>query len=136
MSTHSIDESTVPTREPPTEVKGSAARGVWAGLGPLVLLAVFVVLAAVLTALARQLAAGSGFFAQQQAVLGTLIAGLVLAIVVFAIAVWRVLRRVVAWQRAGAVVQAKAALWALGATALVIVLPILLGLLLPQYPAP
>jgi hypothetical protein len=69
-------------------------------------------------------------------VLSTLIAGLVLAIVVFAIAVWRVLRRVAAWQQAGAAVQANAALWALGATALVIVIPVLLAILLPQYPAP
>ena len=136
MSTHSIDESTVPAREPSAEVKGSAVRGAWVGLGPLGILAGFVALAVVLTALARQLAAGSGFFAQQEAVLSTLIAGLVLAIVVFAIAVWRVLRRVAAWQQAGAAVQANAALWALGATALIIVIPVLLGLLLPQYPAP
>ena len=68
--------------------------------------------------------------------LGTLIAGLVLAIVVIAIAVWRVLRRVAAWQQAGAAVQANAALWALGATALVIVIPILLAILLPQHPFP
>ena len=136
MSTHSIDESTVPAREPSAEVKGSAVRGAWVGLGPLGLLAGFVALAVVLTALAHQLAAGAGFFVQQQAVLGTLIAGLVLAIVVIAIAVWRVLRRVAAWQQAGAAVQANAALWALGATALVIVIPILLAILLPQHPFP
>jgi hypothetical protein len=136
MSTHSIEDSTVPTREPSAEVKGSTVRGAWVGLGPLGLLAGLVALAVVLTALARLLADGAGFFAQQQAVLGTLIAGLVLAIVVFAIGVWRVLRRVAAWQQAGAVVQANAALWALGATALVIVIPILLGLLLPQHPFP
>lgn len=136
MSTHSIEDSTVPTREPSAEVKGSAVRGAWVGLGPLGLLAGFVALAVVLTALARLLAAGAGFFAQQQAVLGTLVAGLVLAIVIFAIGIWRVLRRVAAWQRDGAVVQANSALWALGATALVIVIPILLGLLLPQHPFP
>ena len=68
--------------------------------------------------------------------MGTLIAGLVLAIVVFAIAVWRVLRRVAAWQQAGAAVQADAALWALGATSLVIVIPILLAILLPLHPFP
>jgi hypothetical protein len=98
MSTHSIDESTIPAREPSSEVTGSAVRGAWVGLGPMGILAGFVALAVVLTALARQLAAGSGFFAQQEAALSTLIAGLVLAIVVFAIAVWRVLRRVAAWQ--------------------------------------
>ncbi len=136
MSTHSLDESPVPARASSAEMKGSAARGAWVGLGPLGLLAVFVALAVILTALARQLAAGSGFFAQQQAELSTLIAGLVLAIVVFAIAVWRVLRQVAAWQQAGAAVQANAALWALGTTALVIVIPILLAILLPQHPFP
>jgi hypothetical protein len=47
-----------------------------------------------------------------------------------------VLRRVAAWQQAGAAVQADAALWALGATSLVIVIPILLAILLPQHPFP
>jgi ABC-type nickel/cobalt efflux system permease component RcnA len=136
MSTHSIKDSTVPTQEPSTEVKGSAIRGALIGLIPLGLLAGCVALAVVLTMLARQLVAGSGFFVQQQAALITLIVGLVLAILVFAIACWRVLRQVAAWQRTGVAVQANAALWALGATALVIVVPVLLALLLPQYPFP
>src|SRR5579859_6629022 len=136
MSTYSIDESTVPAREPAAEVKSPVVRGAWVGLVPLGLLAGFVALAVVLTALARQLAVGSGFFTQKQAALIILIAGLVLAIVVFALAVWRVLRRVAAWQQAGAAVQANAALWALGTTALVIVIPILLAILLPQHPFP
>lgn len=136
MSTHSIEDSTAPVGQPSAERTGSAVRGALIGLGPLGLLAGFVALAVVLTALARALVADAGFFAQQQAALSTLIAGLVLAILIFAIAVWRVLRRVAAWQQAGAAVQASAALWALGTTALVIVIPILLALLLPQHPAP
>lgn len=136
MSTHSIEDSTAPVGQPSAERTGSAVRGALIGLGPLGLLAGFVALAVVLTALARALVADAGFFAQQQAALSTLIAGLVLAILIFAIAVWRVLRRVAAWQQAGAAVQASAALWVLGATALVIVIPILLALLLPQHPAP
>ena len=136
MSTHSIDESTVAAREPSAEVKGSAIHGVLIGLIPLGLLAGVVLVVIVITALARELATGGGFFVQQQAALITLIVGLVLAIVVFAIAVWRVLRRVAAWQQTGVVVQAKAALWALGATALVIVIPVLLAILLPQHPFP
>jgi uncharacterized membrane protein YidH (DUF202 family) len=136
MSTHLIEESTTAVREPSAEVKGSAVRGALIGLIPLGLLAGCVALAVVLTALARQLVTGSGFFVQQQAALSTLIVGLVLAIAVFALAVWRVLRRVAAWQRTGVAVQANAALWALSATALVIVVPVLLGLLLPQHPFP
>src|SRR5271157_2550103 len=136
MSTHSIDESTVPAREPSSEVTGSAMHGALIGLIPLGLLASVVAIVLGLTALARQLVAASGFFVQQQTALIVLIVGLVLAIVVFAIAVWRVLRRVAVWQQTGTAMQAKAALWALGATALVIVLPVLLAVLLPQHPAP
>ena len=136
MSTHSIKDSTALAREPSTQVTGDAWRGALIGLIPLGLLAGCVALALAITALIRQLVSGSGFFVQQQAALVTLIAGLVLAIVVFAIACWRVMRRVAAWQSAGIVLQANAALWALGATALVIVIPVLLGLLLPQHPFP
>ncbi len=74
--------------------------------------------------------------AQGSRAVSMLIAGLVLAIAVFALAVWRVLRRVAAWQRARLIEQANAVLWALGATALVIVIPVLLALLLPQHPFP
>ena len=136
MSTRSIDESIVVAREPSAEVKGSAIHGVLIGLITLGLLVGFVALALVLTALARQLVAGSGFFVQQEAALSTLIAGLVLATAIFAIACWRVLRRVAAWQQSGIAVQANAALWALGTTALVIAIPILLAILLPQHPFP
>ena len=136
MSTHSIDESTAPTPQQSVEVKGSAIHGVLVGLIPLGLLAGVVLIVVVITALARELTAGGGFYVQQQAALITLIVGLVLAIVVFAIACWRVLRQVALWQKAGVAVQAAATLWTLGFTALVIISPILLALLLPQHPAP
>ena len=135
MSTHSIDETTVPTPQP-VEVKGSAIHGVLIGLIPLGLLAGFVLIAVVATALARELTAGGGFYVQQQAALITLIVGLVLAIVVFAIACWRVLHQVGLWQKTGVAIQATATLWTLGFTALIIISPILLAILLPQHPAP
>ena len=136
MSTHLIEESTTAVREPSAEVKGSAVLGALIGLIPLGLVAGVVLVALVVTALARVLVADAGFFVQQQTALITLLAGLVLAIVVFALAVWRVVRRVAAWQRTGVAVQANAALWALGGTALVIVVPVLLAVLLPQHPFP
>ena len=136
MSTHSIDESTAPAPQQSVEVKGSAIHGVLIGLIPLGLLAGVVLVAVVITALARELTAGGGFYAQQQAALITLIVGLVLAIAVFAIACWRVLRQAALWQKAGVAIQATATLWTLGMTALVIISPILLALLLPQHPAP
>ncbi len=136
MSTHSINETSVPAQEPSSQLRGSVIRGVWTGLTPLALLAVFVTIALVTTAIARQLVADSGFAVQGQVALINLAAGLILAIAVFAVAVWRVLRRVALWQQIGESVQAKATLWTLTATALIIVVPVLLAVLLPQSPAP
>ena len=135
MSTHSIEETATPAQQP-VEAKGSALHGVLFGLIPLGLLAGVVLLAIIATAIARELTAGGGFYVQQEAALITLIVGLVLAVVVFAIACWRVLHQVGLWQKAGAAVQAAATLWTLGFTALVIISPILLALLLPQHPYP
>ena len=135
MSTHSIDETTTPAPQS-VEAKGSALHGVLIGLIPLGLLAGIVLIAVVATALARELTAGGGFYVQQEAALITLIVGVVLAIVVFAIACWRVLHQVGLWQKAGVAVQATATLWTLGFTALVVISPILLALLLPQHPFP
>ena len=136
MSTHPIDETNAPRRELAIEPKGSIWHGVLVGLIPLGLLAGIVVITLLVTALARQLVAGSGFFVQQQTALIALIVGLVLAIVVYALAIWRVLRHVKIWQQEGIIAQANATLWALTATALITVLPVLLAIILPQHPAP
>ncbi len=136
MSTHSIDESTIPGQTPSSELTSSAWRGALIGLVPLGLLIGIVVVSLLLTALAHQIFAASGFFAQQQASVIVLIVGLVLAVAVYAVATWRVLRRVGIWQQERAAIQARAALWVLAVTALVVVVPVLLALLLPQHPAP
>jgi hypothetical protein len=136
MSTHSIEKTTAPEPQQAVEAKGNVLDRVLIGLIPLGLLAVIVLLAVVSTALAREVTAGGGFYAQQQAALVTLVVGLVLAVVGFAIACWRVLHQVGLWQKAGKAVQAAATLWTLGCTALVVLSPILLALLLPQHPAP
>ncbi len=136
MSTHSMYESTVPVHTSAAELTGSAWRGALIGLVPLWLLIVMVAATLLLTVLARQLAADAGFSVQQQAAVITLITGLMLAIAVLAVATWRVLRRVAIWQQGGATAQARATLWALGVTGLVIIGPVLLALLLPQHPFP
>ncbi|MBV9709140.1 MAG: hypothetical protein JO125_17235 [Chloroflexi bacterium] len=113
----------------------SALSGVFFGVVPLVLLVSVVVMALAGAAFVRQLVTASGFFVQQEAALIVLIAGFVLALVVFALAISQVLKRVARWQQDGAVRVAGFALWALGITALVVVLPVLLAVLLPQHPA-
>jgi hypothetical protein len=116
--------------------KGSALRGVLTGLIPLGLLLLVAAVTVLLTALARQLLASSGFFAQQQASVIVLIAGLIVALVIYIIAVVRTMRNITSWQRSGAIGQARAALFALGCTALVVLLPVVLAIVLPQNPAP
>ena len=125
-----------PAQNPSLQYKGGALRGVLIGLIPLGLLLLIVAVTVLLTALARQLVASSGFFAQQRASVIVLIAGLVVALVVYIIAIVRTLRSVTAWQRGGAGGQARAALLALGFTALVVLLPVVLASVLPQNPAP
>lgn len=111
-------------------------RGLLIGFVPLALLVVIVVIALTVTALIRQLFDQSGFFVVQQAALITLIAGLVIALVIFVVAIVLTLRRVTAWQQIGAMKSAKAALWALGITAFVVFLPVIVAFVLPQNPAP
>jgi len=65
-----------------------------------------------------------------------LIAGLLVALVVFIVAIVRTFRNITSWQRSGASGQARAALLALGCTALVLLLPVVLAIVLPQNPAP
>src|SRR5712692_1982309 len=133
MSTHSIDETTAPMQSRSPALARGVWRGILIGLIPLELLISMVIITVLLTAFARPLFASAGFFAQQQAEVIVLIVGLILTIAVFAVAIWRVLRRVAVWQQDGVIVQANATLWALGVTALVVVVPILLALLLPQH---
>src|SRR5437868_4253297 len=115
---------------------GSTLRGILVGLVPLVLLALSIVLELLLTAFARQWFAASGFFVRQQVALIVLISGFVLAVVIYALAIVLTLRRMKGWQEDGAVMWARSALWTLGITALIVVVPLLLAVLLPQHPAP
>ncbi len=106
------------------------------GLVPLVLLVLIIAVALALAALARQLLAASGFFAQQQAAVIILVAGFVLVLVAYVIAIFLTMRRIASWQQIGMAVWARAALWSLGITALIVILPFLVAILLPQHPAP
>ena len=113
-----------------------ALGGALLGLIPLVLLVLIVAIALALAALARQLFAASGFFAQQQAAVIILVAGFVLALVAYVIALVLTMRRIAGWQQNGIAARARASLWSLGITALIVILPFLVAILLPQHPAP
>ena len=111
-------------------------RGLLIGFVPLALLVVVVVIILAVIALIRQLFDPSGFFVVQQAALITLIAGLVIALVIFVVAIVLTLRRVAAWQQIGATKSSRAALWSLGITAFIVLLPVIVAFVLPQNPAP
>lgn len=136
MSTHSIEEGTVPARPTTSPTTGSAWRGVLVGLIPLGLLIAAVIVTTLLTALPRLLISNADFYTQQQASVIILIAGLVLSLALYIVALWRVLRVVNIWQQTRAMIQGRATLWALVLTALLVVVPVIVALLIPQYPAP
>jgi hypothetical protein len=115
---------------------GALRGGLATGLLPLAPLAGITILALALAAPARQLLAGQGFFAQQQAAVIVITLGLAAAAASYTVLCVRALRRVREWQQTGEAAQAAQALWALGGTALVVLLPLLLAILLPQHPAP
>ena len=117
-------------------LRGDVRRGLLVGIMPLVRLLVIVGLALLLTALGRILTAGQGFFTQQQVSVIVLGAGLLLAAAMYVAGCIRALRHVGQWQRTGDAAPAAVALWVLGATALLVLLPVLLALVLPQHPAP
>jgi hypothetical protein len=125
-----------PAQNPSVPDRVSTLRSFLIGLIPLSLLIFIVAATYLLTALARQLVASSGFFVQQQAAVIVLVVGLVAALAVFVFAIVCTIKRVKAWQQRGALGQARAALVALGFTALVVLLPVILTIVLPQHPAP
>jgi predicted transporter len=120
----------------PRALRGDVRRGLLVGLTPLARLVVIAGVALFLTALARALTTSLGFFTQQQVSVLVLGAGLLLAAVMFGAGCVRALRQVGRWQRARGAAPATVALWSLGATALLLLLPVLLAWLLPQHPAP
>lgn len=89
-----------------------------------------------LTAVARALTSGQSFATEQLATILTLALGLALGFVLYSIAIVRVWRRMTAWRLAGAVRRATGALRALAITALIVLLPVVLALVIPQHPAP
>lgn len=115
---------------------GSVGRGMLVGLIPLARLLVTVAIALGLTTLSRPLTAAQGFFFQQQVAVILLGVGLLAAGALYLAGCIRVMRRVAGWQRSGETAQAVGALWALGVTMLIVLLPVIVAIVLPQQPAP
>jgi hypothetical protein len=120
----------------PTGTIQDTVRGFLLGLSPLAPLAIIVLLTTVLTAVARQLTAGAGFYTQQWVAIILVALGLILAIVAVVVFSRRAFQTIKRWQATGMLQEANAALFGLVVVALVLVLPVLLAILVPQHPAP
>lgn len=128
--------STSSPAAPRTQAGGGFGSGFLTGIMPLAPIAVIVVVALILAALARLLMAGQGFATEQLVAVLIIALGLLGSVVAYIVGCRRALRQVRRWQEAGAAARANGALWGLVVVALVVLLPLLLAILIPQHPAP
>ena len=129
-------QSTTPATGTPHAGAAELWRGVLIGLIPLGVLAVIAAASVALTAVVRALTSGQDFSTEQLAVVLTLGIGLALGFVTYLIAIVWVWRRMTTWRLSGYARKAAGALWALAITALIVLLPVVLALVIPQHPAP
>jgi hypothetical protein len=105
-------------------------------LVPLAFVVPIISVALALAALARQLTAGQGFSTQQWAAVIVIALGLLAAAASYIISCVRTLQHIKLWQQLGQATQANGALWGLVVVALIVLLPVLLAVFIPQHPAP
>ena len=129
------ESPTAPPGAPPGAGQ-SLWRGVLLGLLPLACGAGLVAVTLALNALARQLTAESGFLFQRSLAQAILLAGMTLAALACALATLRLWRRILTWRQAGKSALARGAASGLLITALLLLMPLLLALFLPQHPTP
>ena len=121
---------------PQTSVAREIIHGVLVGLVPLLVLALLVTVTIVLTTLVRQSTLASGFFVWERNALIMLIAGLVLSLIVYIIALVKVLQTTARWITGRFTIRSAAALWTLAITAILVLSPVIIAIALPQSPAP
>ncbi len=85
---------------------------------------------------ARQLDASAPFAVQQQTSILIVVIGLALALIAYLATAWILFRRMTSWRMAGLETRIRVVLWALFITALIVLLPLIIAIVLPQHPAP
>ena len=115
---------------------GNARRGFARGLVPLLTLAGWVAATLFLTLAVRDMSIGLDVGIQQWIVVGVLANGLAVATIAYGITLWRAYRQWRAYLRQEDDAAAKGMLWALLATAAVVLLPVIIAALVPQHPIP
>lgn len=106
------------------------------GLLPLILLISISGLTYGTLLLTQQYLAASPFPLQQQASLVIITTGLLIALVAYIATAWRLFRHMRNWYQKGMVTRVKVTLLMLFITALIVLLPLIIALLIPQNPAP
>jgi hypothetical protein len=110
-------------------------KGVGVGLAPAVFLYVGVLATYWLATLIRVVSAGLGFFAQINVTTIAIVICLLLTAMGYGVVAVRVFRQARRWREDGETTAANAVLWGLAASALLVLVPVLLAILLPQHPA-
>ncbi len=109
---------------------------VWTGLAPSALVALTLAMGAAVTALARVIAMPSGFLIWRWVTVAVWGVSLLIAAIVYIVLARRALRNAAAWQRIGLTTPSAIAYGALVISAVLMLLPVILGITLPQHPAP
>ena len=110
-------------------------RAIWIGLAPSVLVALTLAMSAAVTALARVIAFPLGFLVWQWIMVAIWSVGLLVAAIVYIVSARRALRTIAEWQRGGLGGLSTRAYIALVISALLMLLPVILAMTLPQHPA-
>jgi hypothetical protein len=130
-----MQRTSAPTGGSGASSQDTLLRGAGVGLAPAAFFYAGILAGFGLVALLRVATAGLGFLTQLPVLNVTSVLCLVALAVGLTVVSVRVFRQARRWREAGATTAANAVLWGLGASALLILVPVLLALLLPQHPA-
>lgn len=128
MDTSSMSQSD--ERMPAISRRGTSA-GLVAGVTPLVLLIIGIATTILVSAVVLNMTQSVGFMTRQAIVMAILGIGFVSSAVIYTILCIRALRRARQWRILGMAQEATGTLWALALTALVVLLPVLIALVVP-----
>lgn len=107
--------------------RNSLVTGISAGLIPLEVLFIAIVLTLALTSMVLLLTTSLAFYVREQVMMVLAVSGLVVTVAAYGIGCIAAMRRIKRWQQTGMSNEARGALWTLAATALLVLLPLLLA---------
>lgn len=113
----------------PAAAQDTLTSGILIGLLPLGLLLVGLLIALALDNIGYRLTITTEFFTREKIMLALHIAGLAIITVAYVAGCVSVMRRIMRWQRSGLGRRAAGALWIVGATGVLTLLPLLLAIL-------